>query len=111
MRCEYCKKTIYQGDIAHGIRYGTVDVFKEIFLPAQDSATTIICDQCGEKVYQLVYASLDEGKVAYPVIFNMYNELTMLMKNGYKLIQSIATLPRADQQALQHLINICKSAR
>ena len=37
----------------------------------------MICGPFGENVYQSVYASLDEGTVTYPVIFNMFNELTM----------------------------------
>lgn len=65
MRCEYCKKMICQGDIAHGIRYGTVDVFKEIFLPAQDSAFTVICESCGNLLCKLIYAKLNINPAIY----------------------------------------------
>jgi len=107
--CEYCGKTLRVGDTVHGLKYGSLA--HSGFIPAKDSAVTVICGPCGEKVYQIVYSYLDEGKITYPAVFNMYNELSTLMKNGYKLIQSIAKLPRADQQALQHLITTCKSSR
>jgi len=109
MNCEYCGKTLRPGDTIHGIKYGALTATG--FKAAQDSAVTVICGPCGEKVYQIVYGYLDEGRIAYPVIFNMVTELTTLMKNGYKLIQGIAKLPRAEQQALQHLITTCKSSR
>ena len=107
--CEYCGKQLRQGDIIHGVRFGTLT--STGFKPDQASAVVVICDSCGNKVSNIVYSYLDQGKMAYPVIFNLYNELTILMKNGYKLIQNIAKLPRADQQALQHLITISKSSR
>lgn len=81
------------------------------FVPAKDSAATVICGACGNRVYRLVYASLDEGKIPYPVIFNMYNELSTLMKNGYKLIQAISRIPAKEQHALRHMIESCKSVR
>jgi len=109
MKCEYCGKTLRQGDTVHGLKYGSLA--SSGFIPAKDSAVTVICGPCGEKVYRLVYASLDKGTLPYPVIFNMYNELTTLMKNGYKLIQSISKLPSREQHALQHLVESCKSVR
>ena len=109
MKCEYCNKILRQGDTVHGLKYGSLAT--RGFVPAKDSAVTVICGDCGNKVYRLVYDSLDQGKMGYPVIFQMVTELTTLMKNGYKLIQSIAKLPRVDQQALQHLIAISKSSR
>lgn len=107
--CEYCGKALREGNIIHAIKYGALTT--NGFKAAQDSAVTVICGPCGEKVYQIIYGYLDEGRIAYPVIFDMYNELTSVMKNGYKLIQCIAKLPRADQLALRHLITICKSSR
>lgn len=109
MKCEYCNRRLMQGDTIHGIKYGTLTATG--FKAAQDSAVTVICGSCGEKMYQFVYASLDRGTLAYPIIFKMVNELTSLMKNGYKVIQNIATLPKEDQQALQHLIIACKESR
>jgi hypothetical protein len=109
MNCEYCNLTLRQGDLVHGIKHGSLA--SSGFIPAKDAAVTILCNDCSREIYSLVYASLDKEQTAYTVIFNMYNELTILMKNGYKLIQSIAKLPKADQQALQHLIAISKSSR
>ena len=107
--CEFCNRTLRPGDTVHGLKYGCLA--SSGFMPAKDSAVTVICGPCGEKVYQIVYGYLDQGRIAYPAVFNMYNELSTLMKNGYKVIQAIAKLPRADQQSLQHLIAICKSSR
>lgn len=109
MKCEYCGKTLRQGDTVHGIKYGSLA--SSGFVPAKDSAVTVICGPCGNKVYGFVYASLDEGKIAYPVIFNMVTELTTLMKNGYKMIQAISKLPAREQVAIRHMIESCKSAR
>ena len=58
MKCEYCGRQIRQGEVTHGIRYGTIDNSHEAFIPAKDSAITVICGPCGEKVYRLVYMSL-----------------------------------------------------
>ena len=109
MNCEYCGRTLRRGDTVHGLKYGSLA--SSGFMPAKDSAVTVICGPCGEKVYQLVYASLDEGQIAYPVIFKMYTELTTLMKNGYKLISAISKLPAKEQQALHQLVESCKSAK
>jgi len=110
MNCEYCRKTLRERDTVHGVKYGVLGSDGR-FRSAVDSAPTILCGTCGEKVYRLVYASLDKGTMAYPTIFNMYNELTTLMKNGYKLIQSISKLPSREQLALQRLITTCKEVR
>jgi hypothetical protein len=109
MKCEYCGRTLRQGDAVHGLRYGTLTVTG--FKAAQDSAVTVICGPCGEKTYEYVYFSLDNRALAYPTIFKMVTELTSLMKNGYKLIQSIASLPASDQRALHHLVTTCKESR
>jgi hypothetical protein len=108
MNCEYCGKSLRQGDTVHGIKYGSLA--SNGFVSAKDSAVTVICGPCGEKVYRFVYASLDDGKLAYPVIFKMYEELTALMKNGYKMIQTIAKLPATEQTAIQHMIESYKQA-
>jgi len=107
--CEYCGKTLRPGDMVHGINHGSLA--HSGFVPAKDAAVTVLCNECSQKVYRLVYASLDTGKLAYPTIFNMYNELTTLMKNGYKLISEIAILPAREQHALRHLVESCKSSR
>jgi hypothetical protein len=110
MNCEYCGKTLKQGDVIHGIKYGSLG-YDGKFKAAIDSAPTTLCGPCGNQICRFVYASLDEGKIAYPVIFNMVSELTSFMKNGYKLIQMIARLPAREQHALQHMIESCKSSR
>lgn len=109
MKCEYCNRTLRQGDTVHGIKYGSLA--SSGFVPAEDSAVTVICGPCGNKVYRFVYASLDEGKIAYPIIFNMVNELATFMKNGYKMIQAISKLPAREQIAIQRLIAVCKETR
>lgn len=107
--CEYCGRTLRQGDTIHGIKYGTLTTTG--FKAAQDSAVTVICGDCGMLFNQIIYSYLDRDKLKYPTIFKMYRELKASMENGYKVIQSIAKLPRASQQALQHLIAICNSVR
>lgn len=109
MKCEYCGRTLRQGDTIHGIKYGTLTVTG--FKAPQDSAVTVICGPCGNRVYQVVYSSLDTRALSYPTIFRMVTELPPLMKNGYKLIQNIASLPSSDQRALQHLVTACKQTK
>lgn len=108
MKCEYCGRAIRQGDTIHGIKYGTLT--STGFRAASDSAVTVICGTCGNRVYQMVYSSLDNRALTYPTIMKMVTDLTSLMKNGYKLIQNIASLPASDQKALQHLVTTCKQA-
>lgn len=107
--CEYCGRKLREGDTIYGIKYGTLTTTG--FKAAQDSAVTVICGDCGTLVYQIVYSYLDRDKLKYLVIFKMYTELKASMGNGYKVIQSIAKLPRESQQALQHLIASSKSVR
>ncbi|TGU71634.1 hypothetical protein E4633_15110 [Geomonas terrae] len=109
MKCEYCGRTLRYGDTIHGIKYGTLTTTG--FKAASDSAVTVICGPCGNKVYQYVYSSLDTKALSYPTIFKMVTELTSLMKNGYKLIQHIANLPAADQRALNHLVSTCQQIK
>lgn len=58
MKCEYCDKALILGEIAHGFKYGTADDYNEVFLPARESAWSVICSSCGEKVYRLIYSNL-----------------------------------------------------
>lgn len=106
MNCEHCGMALRQGDIIHGIKYGTLT--STGFKAAPDSAVTVICGPCGEKVYQYVYSYLDNRALSYPTIFKMVTDLTSLIKNGWKLIQNIAKLPATEQRALQHLVTSCK---
>ena len=109
MTCEYCGKSLRRGDTVHGIRYGSLA--GNGFIPARDSAVTVICGPCGNQIYRVVYSSLDRGKLDHPAIFKLYSELGTLMKNGWKLIQAISKLPVQDQTALQRLITICKESK
>ncbi len=106
MKCEYCGRALREGDTIHGIKYGTLTLTG--FKAASDSAVTVICGPCGNKVYQIVYSSLDTRALSYPTMLKMVTELTSLMKNGYKLIQHIASLPATDQRALYHLVTSSK---
>ncbi len=58
MRCELCTRKLGRNEISHGIRYGTADEATNLFIPAKDSAWTVICGSCGEKIYRLIYSSL-----------------------------------------------------
>lgn len=60
MRCEYCTRKLGTREIAHGIRYGTVDHATDAFIPARDSAPTIICQSCGELLLNLIYVKLNK---------------------------------------------------
>jgi len=59
MKCEYCGSTLMPGEIAHGVKYGTVDSYNNVFLPARDSAWTVICSSCGSKLCKLIYSKLN----------------------------------------------------
>lgn len=58
MKCEYCGCYIRPVETAHGIKYGTSDYNNQGFLPSNDSAWTVICNDCGEKIYRLIYSNL-----------------------------------------------------
>jgi len=60
MRCEYCTRKLGNREIAHGIRYGTTDDRTDCFLPDRDSAPTVICQPCGEKLLNLIYQKLNK---------------------------------------------------
>jgi len=59
MRCEYCSKVIQPYETAHGLRYGSVDGSQDIFLPARESAITVICSTCGNMLCKLIYSKLN----------------------------------------------------
>jgi len=58
MRCELCGKSIDNGEVVSGYRYGEVDNIMEVFIPARDSAWMVICKKCSEKINQIVYSEL-----------------------------------------------------
>jgi hypothetical protein len=59
-RCEYCTRKLGRKELAHGIRFGTVDETTDMFIPAKDSAATIICQTCGNMLLTLIYVKLDK---------------------------------------------------
>lgn len=58
MRCEFCSSKLRSDEIAHGIRYGTVDDRTDCFLPDRASAPTVICQHCGEQLLRLIYQKI-----------------------------------------------------
>ena len=63
MRCEYCTRKLGYKETAHGIRFGTTDERTDLFIPDRDSAATVICQPCGEKLLSLIYQKI--SKPAY----------------------------------------------
>ena len=63
MNCEFCKKMILESELVHGLRFGTVDAKAELFLPARESAPTIICKSCGSMVLKIVYSRHTKASV------------------------------------------------
>ena len=49
--------------------------------------------------------------MAHPTIFKLYTEPTTIMKNGYKLIQTIAKLLATELTAITHMIETYKQAK
>lgn len=56
MRCELCTRKLGSSEIVHGIRYGTSDSQDNEFIPSKESAYTVICQQCGEKILTEIYS-------------------------------------------------------
>jgi hypothetical protein len=67
MRCEYCTKKLGGMEVAHGIRYGTSDERTDTFIPARESAPTILCQQCGELLLKLIYVKLNRTNTYQPI--------------------------------------------
>lgn len=60
MRCELCTRKLGASEIVNGVRYGTIEGATEMFLPARDSAPTIICSACSSILMKLIYAKLNK---------------------------------------------------
>lgn len=58
MTCDFCGRLLTENEVVHGIRFGRVDLMSDLFLPAKDSAATIICAGCGSAVLKVVYSGL-----------------------------------------------------
>jgi hypothetical protein len=63
-RCEYCTRKLGRRELVHGLRFGTLDPASDLFIPAKESAATIICQSCGNMLLKLVYAKLDRPNQA-----------------------------------------------
>ena len=57
-KCEYCGRMLRKHEVVHGIRFGILDDATGNFLPARDSAATVICQSCGEMLLKTVYIKL-----------------------------------------------------
>ena len=68
MRCECCGKIIHRNETAHGIKHGTIDNNHNLFLPDKDSAYTVTCARCGERLLQLIYSCHNRPTVVAPSI-------------------------------------------
>ena len=69
VNCEVCHRAIRSSDVSHGIRYGKTDPITDLFLPARDSAYTILCSHCGETLLKLVYQKLNPTKAHHTSVF------------------------------------------
>ena len=58
MRCECCTRKLGRIEIVSGIRFGVVNVVNDVFVPSKDSAATVVCRSCGERLMELVYSKL-----------------------------------------------------
>lgn len=67
--------------------------------PVPDSSSTGFSGNSDMRTmrYQYVYSSLDNKAMSYPTISKMVTDLSTLLKNGYKMIHSIASLPAPDR--------------
>lgn len=72
MKCELCNRYIRQGETLHGIKYGTEDK-DNAFLPAKDSAWTVICSSCGVMLCKLIYAKLNMTSIN-PAIYKTFTQ-------------------------------------
>lgn len=108
MKCEFCNRTMKQGDILHGVKHGRLTTTG--FKSDRDAAVTVICGPCGNIILNVVHAKYDPAKPSYPALYRVYEELTACMKNGYKLIQAISKLPSSDIAAIKRLTTIYKQA-
>lgn len=73
MKCELCNRNIQQGEVAHGIKYGTTDHDNQVFLPARDSAWTVVCSTCGDMLCKLIYSKLVKPTIN-PTIYKTFTQ-------------------------------------
>jgi hypothetical protein len=73
MRCECCNMVIQPRETAHGFRYGTADGDTDLFLPAKESAWSVICSVCGEKICRMIYSHLSNTSIN-PTSFNTFTQ-------------------------------------
>jgi len=60
MRCEACSRRLGRNEIVHGIRYGGIDNVTDAFIPARESAPTLLCSTCSEKLLKSIYSKLNK---------------------------------------------------
>lgn len=65
MRCELCGKSINDGEVVSGYRYGEVDNIMEVFIPARDSAWMVICGKCNERMLQSAFSDQNPNTNMY----------------------------------------------
>ncbi len=61
-RCEYCGRPIRHFEAATGIKHGVIRSYPEDFQPSRDSAWTVICASCGEKMLRTIYSARGRTK-------------------------------------------------
>ena len=59
MRCEYCNKILRRQEAVHAVTFGCVDVVKQTYIPAKESAPSIMCSGCGELLLKMLYIRLE----------------------------------------------------
>lgn len=66
MRCEKCLRKLGRNEIVQGVRFGTIDGHTGVFLPSRESAYTVICQNCGERLLREIYSRLNKPTFAAP---------------------------------------------
>ena len=59
MRCECCTRKLGRSEVVHSIRYGGVDE-TDAFIPDRDSAATVLCNLCGNKIMTFIYQKFNK---------------------------------------------------
>lgn len=60
MRCECCTRKLGRNEIVHCIRHGTLEDATDVFQPSKDSAESVVCQICGEKLLKQIYSKLNK---------------------------------------------------
>ena len=57
-RCELCSRRLGRSEVVHTIQYGVIEDSSGMFLPARESAPTVICLACEAVILERVYSRL-----------------------------------------------------